>query len=276
MWLGEADYVMPKSADDLIAPDFVERIMALLVALPGCAMAHAGALSFRNGGLVDFEYPVHHRLHAVGEDPVARAIDVMSRYTSAPSFWGIYRRNAVDRLAPIAYRAGWDHVMLAELALYGEIRHVPQILYWRCGTGRPVSELARAATIEWARGLDLDGPLSDPMWRMPCITTAFAHIENFSTARLTLRQRHALIDAVSQVFAQRWGRAMKSECAVIGDHISDVAHRLDHSGTNICDLEALNLTRSITAAAMIVPQYDLSPERAHISRMVRKTVECTL
>jgi hypothetical protein len=43
-----------------------------------------------------------------------------------------------------AGHAGWDHVLLAELALYGEIRHVPEQLHWRRDGGKPVLQLARA------------------------------------------------------------------------------------------------------------------------------------
>jgi glycosyltransferase involved in cell wall biosynthesis len=101
LWIGNADYVMPKSADDLLAPDFIQRIMDLLAAHPDCAMAHAAGLTFRGRGEVDFIYPESHRLTAISNDPVERASEVMRRYTSSPSFWGIYRRDAVDRLAPI-------------------------------------------------------------------------------------------------------------------------------------------------------------------------------
>ncbi len=122
--LGDADFVLPKTADDLIAPGFVERAMEVLLAHPDTAMCHAGGLVFTGDGAVRHVYPAVHRLHAVGPDPAERARHVMARYTSAPSFWGVYRRAAVDRLARFPYRAGWDHAALAELALHGEIRHI--------------------------------------------------------------------------------------------------------------------------------------------------------
>ena len=121
-WFGDSDFVMPKSGDDIIQPTFIETLMALLLTHPGCAMAHAAGLIFRDSDEIQQYYPPQHALSAIG-DPADRARHVMTRYTSSPSFWGIYRRDAVDRLSPIRYRAGWDHVLLAELALYGEIRH---------------------------------------------------------------------------------------------------------------------------------------------------------
>ena len=139
------DYVMPKSGDDMIAPDFIESLMNVLQAHPNAAMCHAAGLVFRGTDTVVGRYPAEHCLDAA-EDPLARARHVMGRYTSSPAFWGVYRRAAVDRLAPIRYRAGWDHVLLAELALTGEIRHVARPLYWRRDGGKPVLQLARAAS----------------------------------------------------------------------------------------------------------------------------------
>ncbi len=92
-------------------------------------MCHAAGLVFTGANQVGYRYPPEHWLEATGPDPVARARHVMQRYTSAPAFWGVYRRDAVDQLSTIRYRSGFDHAVLAELALYGEIRHVPEPLY---------------------------------------------------------------------------------------------------------------------------------------------------
>ena len=152
---------MPKTSDDLIAPNYVERLMDVLLEYPDCAMCHTGGLVFSGTHQIEYRYPPEHRLEAVGSDPLARACHVMQRYTSAPSFWGVYRREAVDQLSTIRYRAGFDHAVLAELALYGEIRHVPELLYWRRGGGKPVSQLARGATEQGNRGVPLDDILGN-------------------------------------------------------------------------------------------------------------------
>ena len=196
-WLGDADFVLPKSGDDVLAPDFVAKAMGVLLAHPDCAMCHAAGLIFSGDGEVRGVYPDEHRLQATGADSVARAAHVMARYTSAPSFWGIYRRYYADLLAPIRYRAGWDHALIAELALYGEIRHVPETLYWRRDGGKPVAVLARAATEQGSRRLPVDRPDADQRWRTPLITTAYAHIETFALARVPEFVRRAAAAAVS-------------------------------------------------------------------------------
>jgi hypothetical protein len=274
LWWGDADYVMPKSADDLIAPIFIERLMGTLLEDPRCVMAHAGALSFSGAGQVDFEYPTQHRLNAIDPDPLERAAHVMRRYTSSPSFWGIYRRDAVDRLAPITCRAGWDHVVVAELALYGRIRHVPEILYWRRGTGRPVRDLARAATAEQARGLGLGADFADPLWCMPCITTAFTHIENFSLARLPAGWQVALIQSACAIFAERWRPFMQAELAVARRHIAAVAASASRAAPEIRQLAHLQLTRMVNAAALLLPDADLSEARTAIDRLTEARVPC--
>jgi hypothetical protein len=274
LWLGDADFVMPKSADDLIAPNFIESLMDILLADPGCVMAHAGALSFSGAGQVDFEYPASHRLTAIDPDPLRRAAQVMRHYTSSPSFWGVYRRDAVDQLAPIACRAGWDHVLVAELALYGRIRHAPQILYWRRGTGRPIRDLARAATAELTRGIDLAADFADPLWCTPCITTAFAHIENFTVARLPAGWRAALIEAAGEIFAARWRSFMLAELAVARRHIQAVAASAARADRACRQLAYLQLTRLITAIALLLPDADLAQARQTIAALAVEQVPC--
>jgi hypothetical protein len=211
---GDADFLLPKTADDLIAPSFVERAMGVLLANPDCAMCHAAGLVFVDGGTVRQLYPQEHRLHAVGPDPAERARHVMARYTSAPSFWGVYRRAAVDRLARFPYRAGWDHAVLAELALYGEIRHVPETLYFRRDGGKPVDRIARACTEAAQRGHAVEEETSDLRWMVPLITTAFAHLETFAVARLPMQQRQALMDDAGRIFRTRWLPLLRREAAL--------------------------------------------------------------
>jgi hypothetical protein len=214
---GDGDFVMPKTADDLIAPDFVEKAMEVLRRNPDCAMCHAAGLVFVAEGVVRQVYPESHRLHAVGPDPIERACHVMARYTSAPSFWGVYRRSAVDRLARFPYRAGWDHAMLAELALYGEIRHVPETLYFRRDGGKPVDRIARACTEAAQRGQDVLEDTADLRWMTPLITTAFAHVETFAVARVAIEQRLALMEAAAQIFRRRWLPLLQREARAFAE-----------------------------------------------------------
>jgi len=253
-WLGDADYVMPKSGDDMIAPDFIECLMGVLQEHPDAAMCHAAGLVFRGADTIVRGYPADHCLNAVGVDPLARARHVMTRYTSSPSFWGVYRRASVDRLSPIRTRAGWDHVLLAELALAGEIRHVARPLYWRRDGGKPVLQLARAATEQARAGLPLDDTLAEQRWRTPLITTAYAHLEMAAATRLPHADRLRLMTDAREIFRSRWLTWLIREAEALQAALPALVSDLRRASP----LEATWMTRSLSealrGAATIVPE----------------------
>jgi hypothetical protein len=273
-WLGDSDYVMPKSADDVIAPDFVEQLMRVLLAHPACAMCHAAGLIFRGDEIVG-RYPPEHCLHATYADSQARALHVMQRYTSSPSFWGVYRRDAVDQLSTIRYRAGWDHVVLAELALTGEIRHVPEPLYWRRDGGKPVLRLAQAATEQGCRGVPLDDVLAEQRWRTPLITTAYAHLEMFAATRLALDERLALMHAVPQIFRSRWLPYMRREAEALHAVLPALLARLQSSDVITAHWQARTIAESLLAAQTIVPEVDFSLALLELTSVTGETIQQT-
>lgn len=257
--LGEADFVMPKTADDIVAPTFIEAVMAVLLDNPGCAMCHASGIIFRGDGRFQGAYPDTHHLHATGADPVRRAADVMRSYTSAPSFWGIYRRSAVDRLSRFRFRAGWDHVVLAELALYGEITHVPDKLYFRRDGGRPVYQIGRACGEGAQRGGSADDLLADLRWLTPRITTAHAHLEAFAVAPLPLTERLRLLDLTQQTFRTRWHSLLREEAAVLAGAVPRLLQRVqDHAGP-IRGWLAQQIAEAILAVLVILPDDPAAP-----------------
>ncbi|MCW3476511.1 glycosyltransferase family 2 protein [Limobrevibacterium gyesilva] len=266
-WHGDADFVMPKTADDILAPDFVERVMAVLLAHPDCAMCHAGGLVFSGAGTVHHVYPEAHRLAAVGPDPVDRAVHVMTRYTSAPSFWGIYRRDAVNRLSRIPYRAGWDHAVLAELALYGEIRHVPELLFWRRDGGKDVGILARSCTASAQRGLAADDALADLRWTTPLITTAYAHIEVFALARVDEAARRRLLQDARRVFRGRWLPGLRQEAAAFRSALPDRIARLAAEDGVPAMWMARHLADAMTAIETMLPEVAFTAERLEIAML---------
>jgi glycosyltransferase involved in cell wall biosynthesis len=266
-WFGDADFVMPKTADDLIAPDYVERLMGVLLEQPACVMCHAGGLKFTGPGAVQAVYPPEQRLLAIGDDPVQRARHVMAHYTAAPSFWGIYRRAAVDRLLRIPYRAGWDHALLAELALYGEIRHLPELLYWRRDGGGVVRQ-ARECTAFAQRGLPVDDALADIGWRTPYITTAFNHLEVFALARVEPALRARLMALAVEVFRARWLPLMCHEAAAFRAELPGLIGGLGQQERVTAFWMAQQLTAALTAIETMLPEEDLTLERLEIATLV--------
>lgn len=269
-WFGDADYVMPKTSDDLIAPDYVERLMDVLLSFPDCAMCHAASLVFTGDDQPAYRYPADQDLQAVGPDPVARARHVMQRYTTAPSFWGIYRRSAVDQLSAIRYRSGFDHAVLAELALYGEIRHVPEPLYWRRDGNKPVKLLARGATEQGNRGVPLDDVLAEHRWRTPLITTAYTNMETFASARLPLEQRLALMRSVPEIFRARWLPLMRREAASLRAALPELlASIAEDDAIEACWL-ARTLSEVLIGAQTLLPEEDFTLALLEVAAAVQQ------
>ena len=267
-WFGDADYVLPKTADDLVAPDYVEQLMEVLLSHPRCVMCHAGALVFSGDDRVEYCYPAAHRLEAVGDEPLARARHVMLRYTSAPSFWGIYRRAAVDQLSTIRYRPGFDHAVLAELALYGEIRHVPELLYWRRGGGKPVMEIGRGATEQGNRGVPLDDILSEQRWRTPLITTAFTHMEVFAAARVPLELRISLMRAVPEVFRARWLPYLLREAETLRTDLPALLSPLHQTDAVTARWQMRAIMETLQASQILVPEVDFADALSELTTAV--------
>jgi hypothetical protein len=272
-WFGDADFVMPKTGDDLIAPTYIERLMDVLLQYPQCAMCHAAGLVFTAAGQIVHAYPPEHLLKATGADPVPRARHVMQRYTTAPSFWGVYRRDAVDRLSTIHYRAGFDHAVLAELALYGEIRHVAEPLFWRRGGGKAVQSIARAMTEQANRGVPLDDILAEQRWRTPLITTAYAHMETFVAVPLPLSQRQQLLRSVPEIFRARWLPLMQREVAQLRAVLPDLVRHIAAAEP----VDAAWLARSVTEVLLgvqaILPEDDFTLALLEVTAICGEAVQ---
>ena len=253
-WHGTAAFVMPKTADDLLAPDFVAELMEVMLGDAGVALCHAAGLVFGDDRAVTGTYPDSHMMRAVGPDPLARARHVMAHYTSAPAFWGIYRRAAVDLLAPIAYRPGWDHAVLAELALYGDIRSIAALHFWRRHGGKDVGTLARGCSQFTQRGLPLDDALADLAWHTPLIGTAHGHIERFALARLSPTDRRTLMEDVPAIFRHRWLPLLRQEAARFRAALPALTARADAERGVAALWARRQLTDAMAAIEMILPE----------------------
>jgi hypothetical protein len=148
--------------------------------------------------------------------------------------------------------------MLAELALYGEMRHVPEALYWRRGGGKPVMLLGRGATEQGNRGVPLDDVLSEQRWRTPLITTAYAHMEAFAAVRLPLSQRLMLMDAVPEIFRARWLSLMRREAAALHSALPGMLRTVAVAGPVEANWLVRTLTEVLLGAQAILPEDDFT------------------
>lgn len=260
-WHGQSDFVLPKTGDDLLAPDFIAEVMDTLLHHPQTVMCHAAGLIFDDDRTVRATYPPTHNLNAIDADPVARARHVMARYTSAPAFWGIYRRAAIERLAPLAYRPGWDHAVLAELALYGNIRAIDTPLFWRRHGGKHVADLARGCSQFTQRDLPLDDALADLLWHIPLVATAYGHIERLAVARIGAPERRALMQSVPPIFRSRWLPMMRLEAERFRTLLPDLLDKLAAEHGIAALWAGRQLSDALAALHALIPEADFGAER---------------
>jgi glycosyltransferase involved in cell wall biosynthesis len=128
------------SANDLYAPTFLERCVAVLESDPEIVLTGPRASSFHEVP-GDGELLAEHPLADV-RDPSRRLYAVMSSMKHSRIFRGMYRRSAMPEPAPLRPVFGTDHLLVVRLSLIGRLVHIDEPLYFE-----RVSPGARTASV---------------------------------------------------------------------------------------------------------------------------------
>ncbi len=275
-WFGDADFLLPKSADDLIAPDFVEslhggparasRLRHVPRRRPGVRGGGGGAIDLSARAPAVRRRPRSAGARAGRDGALHLLSGVLGRLSPCGD------RYACRRSARAPGGTTWCWRSWRWPARSATCR---RSLYWRRDGGKPVAALARAATEQARAGLPLDDTLAEQRWRTPLITTAYAHQEMFAAARLPHADRLALMEAVPEIFRDRWlvraaprGRRAGRRSAA-PDRAARCGCRSPSSAGSPHQLGA-----AIAAAAAIVPEIDLTMFALELSRARGRTVPC--
>lgn len=125
-----SEYFRWAAHDDMLAPELLEKCIAVLDRRPDVVLCYPRAISIDENGEVigeyddhfDFQSPVPHR--RFGE-----LLSRMYGHDGNPMF-GVIRRNVMEKTALIAPFPSSDMTFLAELVLYGKFCEVPERLYF--------------------------------------------------------------------------------------------------------------------------------------------------
>jgi glycosyltransferase involved in cell wall biosynthesis len=214
--------------DDLYAPTWLERCVAVLEADPTAILAYSivdvvdeagdarvlDHASYARGVLSSFVDPRGFRgytmgpLHlAEGDDPAERLGEFLDRMIGCFAFLGLIRTEALLRSNLHRNYDGADRALLAELVLMGRFRQVPERLYtnrYHKGAGRDLSVEQRqvwtdskAEVTRPARRQRLDilkAPAVaglPPITRARCIAVALRHFARRRVGALVRRLRPA-------------------------------------------------------------------------------------
>jgi glycosyltransferase involved in cell wall biosynthesis len=185
----DAEYVCYRSANDRFHKDYIVEAMDLLEHDKKIALAYSHGYLYNenlnNLMLVDEVFKIDTR----NLDFKSSTLEVVSRYTYSFSLWGIYRRSILESLRTYQYVHGGDHILLAELALYGSIAPTSNRLDYRYEHRSEVDvnitkQRADSQLEEYERGISANSFLYGVKQLMPFIDMVYGHVEMYSMARI--------------------------------------------------------------------------------------------
>jgi glycosyltransferase involved in cell wall biosynthesis len=122
-------YFMWASSDDQWHPDYLRRAVEILETDPAVVVAYAqnGMINERGKqlGVIQPGSPLD------GDDVVERFRLQTEIYRTIEPFYGLIRRTALEKAAPMPRHPGFDRILFAELGLLGKMRQIPEPLYVR-------------------------------------------------------------------------------------------------------------------------------------------------
>ncbi len=271
--------------DDLLAPTYLERCIALLDEDPSVSVCHAAIqvvsadlrpLSYdpELGRYVDIDgTPALMREPAglaASRDPAVRFDDVLHGMQLISEIFGVMRTDLLRRTSLHGSYYGSDKVLLAELALLGRIESVPEPLFikrFHKDTSYYLTTRERAAWIDPAA-----------VFRVPQIQVLRGYIKALSLVPLTPAQRARCFGSIARkVFNTRALRRLLLPSAdnyfgierrSLGPAVSNEARRLQRR------LEKLSAPQFEALLSRIdVDRSRLAPAEAEPAKRVAKLVE---
>ncbi len=117
--------------DDLLRPTFLERCVEVLDRDPSVVLAYAGwAPIDETGDPLPRPEPRHAPWRADARDPVKRTRFSFRMERRPPSaIYGLFRADALRRTGLYRPTHGGDHILMAEIGLYGPLEEVPEVLF---------------------------------------------------------------------------------------------------------------------------------------------------
>jgi glycosyltransferase involved in cell wall biosynthesis len=140
----DLDYFAWGSDHDLWHPRWLESLVPELDSHPETVLAYP-----RMGTVSESGEPLRRRAPALDtsgvDEPRQRADLIWQRGGFGYRIYGLFRARALERCGVLRYVYMPDRLLLMELALHGEYREVPELLWYRRRTGNASVERQRAA-----------------------------------------------------------------------------------------------------------------------------------
>jgi glycosyltransferase involved in cell wall biosynthesis len=127
--LSRGDFFMWASSDDLWRPSYVQHCVEILLARPDVVLVYSINSQIDEKGEYVRDIPVGPPLDS--DSVLDRFVQLAEMYRAIEPFYGLMRREALARTAPMIKHPGFDRILLAEIGLLGKLVQIPQALYCR-------------------------------------------------------------------------------------------------------------------------------------------------
>ena len=184
--------------DDLIAPEFLERTVAVLDAEPVTVLCYPRAVDIDVDDKVIA--PIHSVKYATGSNPVVRVRESLGFNTSCVEIFGVIRTSVLRRTPMIGAYTSSDRALLLELATHGRFHELDDVLLMRRqheSRSVRVTGRARNAWFDPSRA----EVMTFPRWRLLA-----EYVRIVRVAPASRRERLQMALAVARWSARRWRR----------------------------------------------------------------------
>ncbi len=142
--LSSGEYFKWACHDDLLRREFLERCVEVLDRNPAVVLAYTGWAPIDvTGARLDLPKPRYAAWRADAPDPVKRTRFRFRMERRPPSaIYGLFRSSVLRRTGLYRPTHGGDHILMAEIALYGPLREIPEELFlnrWHSASGGKIS-----------------------------------------------------------------------------------------------------------------------------------------
>lgn len=249
-WLADTEFVMLKSANDEIAPDYVATLLDVLKNDSRVAIAYAKVEDPSSVGL--------NRIHTVSGDPIERFAHVVQNFHSGHVLYGITRRAALDWASPVQACMGTDHICVAEAALFGHVHRVDRVMFHRTPhaprSNRRMQHLCSHHLTRAIEELPRFG--TELSVTPPFLELLESYYKMIDLARVENATKQKLRTVCTEIIRARFGRVMTEE---VGELLQHTTAFLNHAQTNGVRIEeqlhASALAKAWWIAGMALPEH---------------------
>lgn len=229
----DAKYIAFRAANDIIHPDYFTKTIEVLENDPSVAVAYSHGYHFTDDLSKATPCPDAFKIDTRGMDKFTSAVQVMQRYTAPYCLWGVYRRSAFEACRPYQFVNGGDHIVMAEIALYGAIAPIEEQLDYRyqppINRHDVIASHVKAQLEEYNRDIKENSFYFGLKQHLPFTDMAWGHVEMFALARVEDELKNALINASREIFKSRFQLQMQDESARFTKWIIDILENSDTS-----------------------------------------------